>query len=65
MSGADENEPALTQARMALAKWDNQDDYECRHDGTPHAARTQERRRAIYAGLGLTDEVGYGVHRTD
>ncbi len=24
---ADENEPALTQARIALAKWDSQDEY--------------------------------------
>jgi hypothetical protein len=52
---AEENESALTQARMALAKWDNQDDYQAA-DGTATQPRTQERRRAIYAGLGLTDE---------
>lgn len=51
--GADENEPALTQARMALAKWDNQDDY-IDPIGKPTQARTHDRREAIYAGLDLT-----------
>lgn len=51
---ADENDSALTQARMALAKWDNQDAY---LDGAAVGTqpRTQERRAAIYAGLGLAD----------
>lgn len=53
--GADENESALTQARMALAKWDSQDDY-LDADGTATPPRTQQRRSAIYSGLGLTDE---------
>lgn len=52
---ADENEPALTQARIALAKWDSQDDYLDPNGATP--AHTQERRAAIYARLGLSAEV--------
>ncbi|MFC7501528.1 Z1 domain-containing protein [Nocardioides sp. CPCC 206347] len=53
--GADENESALTQARMALAKWDSQDDHVAA-DGIATAPRTQERRSAIYNGLGLVGE---------
>lgn len=53
---ADENESALTQARMALAKWDTQDEY-LGHDGAATSPRTQGRRAAIYASLGLSDEV--------
>lgn len=53
--GADENESALTQARMALAKWDSQDDYRDA-EGTATPPRTQQRRSAIYSGLGLVDE---------
>jgi hypothetical protein len=53
--GADENESALTQARMALAKWDSQDDY-LDAGGTATPPRTQQRRSAIYSGLGLIDE---------
>lgn len=53
---ADENEPALTQARIALAKWDSQDEYPDQNDGvTP--AHTQERRAVIYSRLGLSNEV--------
>jgi hypothetical protein len=52
---AEENESALTQARMALAKWDSQDDY-LAADGAGTLARTHERRSAIYAGLGLVGE---------
>jgi hypothetical protein len=52
---ADENELALTQARMALAKWDNQEDF-LAGDGSTTQARTQDRRAAIYARLGLSDE---------
>ena len=53
---ADENESALTQARMALAKWDNQAEY-VGQDGGTTLPRTQERRAAIYASLGFSDEV--------
>lgn len=53
---ADENESALTQARMALAKWDSQDAY-VGEDGGTTSPRTQERRDAIYASLGFSDEV--------
>jgi hypothetical protein len=53
---ADENDSALTQARMALAKWDNQDEYLGR-DGVATSPRTQDRRAAIYTCLGLTAEV--------
>ena len=53
---ADENEPALTQARIALAKWDSQDEY-LGQDDTSTPAHTQERRAAIYARLGLSMEV--------
>lgn len=53
---ADENESTLTQARMALAKWDNQDEY-LGQDGGTTSPRTQERRAAIYASLGFSDEV--------
>jgi hypothetical protein len=53
---ADENEPALTQARIALAKWDSQDEY-LDQGGPITPARTQERRAAIYARLGLSTEV--------
>ena len=56
IASADENEPSLTQARMALAKWDNQDEF-IDLEGNELAARTQERRTAIYAGLGLSDDV--------
>ncbi|MGL5827079.1 MAG: Z1 domain-containing protein [Nocardioides sp.] len=53
---ADENEPALTQARIALAKWDSQDEY-LGPDDASTPAHTQERRAAIYARLGLSPEV--------
>lgn len=53
---ADENESALTQARMALAKWDSQDEY-LGEDGATTPPRTQERRAAIYTNLGLSDQV--------
>lgn len=53
--GADENESALTQVRMALAKWDSQDGYGA-VDGAATAPRTQERRAAIYTGLGLVGQ---------
>ena len=45
---ADENEPALTRARIALAKWDSQEAY-LGQDGAPTPAHSQERRAAIYA----------------
>ncbi len=48
---APENDPALNEARMALAKWDTTD---CRHFATP--ARTHERRRDTYRRLQLSDE---------
>lgn len=53
---ADENDAALTQARMALAKWDNQDEY-LGQDGVDTSPRTQDRRAAIYTCLGLSAEV--------
>jgi hypothetical protein len=56
VSEAPENDAALTQARMALAKWDIQDDY-VGQDGLATPPRTQERRAAIYASLGLSAEV--------
>lgn len=53
---ADENDRALTQARMALATWDALDEYaDVNGDSTP--SRSNERRAAIYRGLQLTDEV--------
>ncbi len=56
ITDADENEPSLTQARMALAKWDNQGQFPDGADqGT--AARTHERRAAIYSSLGLSESV--------
>ncbi|WP_137876352.1 Z1 domain-containing protein [Rhodococcus sp. Q] len=51
---ADENDPALTQARMALAKWDSQDDY-LDSSGWPTGMRTIERRTAVLAGLHLSE----------
>lgn len=56
IQNTDENEPALTQARIALAKWDSQDEH-VGHDGAITSPRTQERRAAIYANLGLSDDV--------
>ncbi|WP_050792879.1 Z1 domain-containing protein [Gordonia neofelifaecis] len=53
---ADENEPALTQARIALAKWDSLTEYLGLDDATTEA-HTQERRAAIYTRLGLSPEV--------
>ncbi|NHA68752.1 Z1 domain-containing protein [Phycicoccus flavus] len=53
---ADENDSALTQARMALAKWDNQDGF-LSPDGVATFPCTQERRAAIYTCLGLSAEV--------
>lgn len=53
---ADENDSALTQARMALAKWDSQDEY-LGGDGATTPPRTHERRTAIYVNLGLSDQV--------
>src|SRR3954467_7669750 len=50
---ADENDSALTQARMALAKWDSQDEYAA-PDGAITEPRTHLRRQAIYSGLGLS-----------
>ena len=55
ITNADENEASLTQSRMALAKWDNQDEF-LDADGNDTPAGTQERRAAIYAALGLSDE---------
>lgn len=53
---ADENDASLTQSRIALAKWDNQGELpDAEGKATP--ARTKERRTAIYAALGLSDEV--------
>lgn len=54
--GANENDPALTQARIALAKWDSEDDY-LDQDNATTPAHTQERRVAIYARLGLSPQV--------
>lgn len=53
---ADENDSALTQARIALAKWDNQDEY-LGPDGATTSPHTQERRVAIYASLGISGEL--------
>ncbi|OBK39018.1 hypothetical protein A5659_13360 [Mycobacterium sp. 1165196.3] len=53
---ADENDTSLTQSRIALAKWDNQGELPDAA-GNPTPARTKERRAAIYAALGLSDEV--------
>lgn len=53
---ADENEPALTQIRIALAKWDGLDDY-LGLDDTTTPGHTRERRAAIYARLGLSSDV--------
>lgn len=53
---ANENEPALTQARIALAKWDSLDKY-LGQGGAMTPSHTQERRAAIYARLGLSIEV--------
>jgi len=53
---ANENEPALTQARIALAKWDSLDEY-LGQGGAMTPSHTQERRAAIYARLGLSIEV--------
>lgn len=53
---ADENEPALTQARIALAKWDSQDEY-IGDENADTPAHTQQRRGAIYARLGLSPAV--------
>lgn len=52
---ADENEPALTQARIALAKWDSQ--YEYLGQGGATNAHTEERRATVYASLGVSPEV--------
>ena len=56
IAATDENDASLTQARMTLAKWDNQDKF-IDAEGNELPARTQERRTAIYAGLGLSEEV--------
>lgn len=56
VQNADENEPALTQARIALAKWDSQDEYLGLGDATT-LGHSQERRAAIYTRLGLSPEV--------
>ncbi|QGN34463.1 Z1 domain-containing protein [Microlunatus sp. Gsoil 973] len=62
---ADENEPALTQARIALAKWDSQDEF-FGHDDATTWAHSQERRAAIYARLGLSMEVAQAfTHRIE
>jgi hypothetical protein len=53
---ANENEPALTQARIALAKWDSLDKY-LGQGGAMTPSHTQERRAAIYARLELSIEV--------
>jgi hypothetical protein len=47
-----ENDPARTQVRVALARWDADDDPQL---GTP--PRSDERRAAIYAALGLSGPV--------
>jgi len=55
MREADENDSALTQARMTVAKWDSQDEY-TDTSGNPTTARTKERRAAVYVGLSLCEE---------
>lgn len=54
---ADESESTLMRARMALAQWDNQEEY----TGVlaiPTSPRTKERRAAIYQDLALSPGVG-------
>ncbi|MFW0783601.1 Z1 domain-containing protein [Gordonia sp. CPCC 206044] len=50
LTGADENDRALTQARIALAEWDRLADYPDA-EGNPTLPRTNERREAIYSDL--------------
>ncbi|MBD1320572.1 Z1 domain-containing protein [Gordonia hankookensis] len=51
-----ENEPALTQIRMALAGWDNLSDFEDAEKG-PTVPRTQARRIALYGALDLSEDL--------
>lgn len=53
---ADENEPALTQARIALAKWDSQEEL---LDATQQSTqpRSVERRQAVYEALALAPDL--------
>jgi Z1 domain-containing protein len=59
VSHADENDPARTQIRVTLAKWDSDDDPQL---GTQ--PRTGQRRVAIYAALGLSEplELAFTTH---
>jgi Z1 domain len=55
---AEENDPAVTQMRMALAKWDADEDQPFLDvDGNETQARTASRRLVVYSGLGLADGV--------
>lgn len=53
---ANENEPALTQIRMALAGWDSLGDYSA-PAATETPPRTTARRSAIYLGLDVSNDL--------
>jgi hypothetical protein len=53
---ADENDPARTQTRLALARWDADASSE-----QEHLPRTEERRASVYDALGVSPEVAAAI----
>jgi hypothetical protein len=62
IAGSQENDPTLTQLRLAVARWDA-DELNTYADaaGLPTPPRTDDRRSAIYQALNLEDEVAQAV----
>lgn len=57
VGNADENDPTLTQLRMALAKWDSDEELDYKDaDGQTTFARTAARRVSVYVALGLSHD---------
>jgi hypothetical protein len=54
---ADENDPTLTQLRMALAKWDSDEELDYKDaNGQTTLSRTSARRASVYLALGLSND---------
>lgn len=62
IAGSQENDPTLTQLRLAIARWDA-DELNKFPDGAglPTPPRTDDRRSVIYQALNLDDEVAQAV----
>lgn len=58
LTTASENDPTLTQLRIALARWDSDEvDTYADPQGMPTSSRTDLRREAVYSAMGLDQDV--------